>query len=121
MSFPNYFYIPVVDNVPHRITQLKSGDLIESRIGENRIKSIQDDGIRSITIINTMYGLISTTSEQEWLTFNGWRKTSELLPGMRILHRTEFVQIYNLGLIKPDRVYTLITMGEYMVAGHVTQ
>ena len=104
------------------IIHLKVGDLIESRLDENKVKSIQDDGVKPITTINTMYGLIATTSEQEWLTLRGWLKTSDLLPGMRILHRMGFVQIYNLDLIKPDRVYTLTTeKGEYMAGGHVTR
>lgn len=124
MSFPNYIHIPAVAGVPHCVIQLKAGDLIESRLGENKVVAVRNDGVKSIITINTTYGMIATTSEQEWLVADGtWKKTSDLLPGFRIAYYPdEFVLVNTLGLIKPDRVYKLTTeLREYVAAGHVTR
>ncbi len=84
-------------------------------------ESIRDDGIKPIIVINTAHGNIPTTAEQEWLSLGGWRRTDGLLPGMALIYCYEFILINALGLIKPDRVYSLTTKGEYVVAGHVTR
>ena len=127
MSFPNYVHIPAVATVPHCVIQLKAGDLIESRLGENRVTGVHDDGVKSILTINTTHGLIATTAEQEWYLMGGvWARADSLTPGNFIAYyfgdKYSFVQVNSLGLIKPDRTYKLTTeKGEYVAAGHVTR